>query len=207
MLHLHYQVLLISVELWRARIGTFSQPAVKDKFRAPEISITARPLRLFIWVTLCLGIVSTLQANHAYMAAKLQLSGDIELNPGPPPGFNRSADPKHDRMQTRLMSSQGQLSLGTEIDLEKEFRDLKTRVDMLEDENRKLKATVDRLEGQSRRNNLIVHGVEESDAETWDQCETKLRTVLKEQFGIDSDELQIEPAHRLGRRSPNVSTK
>ena len=47
---------MISVELWRARIGCFLQPCFKAKFKAPKIAISAMSLRLIIWVSLTLAI-------------------------------------------------------------------------------------------------------------------------------------------------------
>lgn len=214
---------MIALELWRARVGTFLQPGPKARFRAPTISIKAAiALRVLIWVTLVVGTVANcdrpvnldqgqwdltlysqncntrdiflalgnnlpMQSTHATaLVARMQMCGDVELNPGPP-------GPGPDRRQTRLTTLHDK-SLADEI------KALKIRMETVEKENQKLKLIVDRLENQSRRNNLIFHGIQEAETETWEECDKKVRDSLAKEFGIDADSLQIERAHRLGKK-------
>ena len=59
-------------------------------------------------------------------------------------------------------------------------------------------AKCDVLENHSRRNNLIFFGLEQHGRETWEDCEAKVREVIREGMGI-SDFIDIERAHRMGR--------
>ena len=53
------------------------------------------------------------------------------------------------------------------------------------------------LENQSRRNNIRVNGIPESDIETWEDAELKVKRAIKDNRGIEVD---IERAHRVERR-------
>ena len=53
------------------------------------------------------------------------------------------------------------------------------------------------LENQSRRNNIRVNGIPESDNETWEDAEVKVKRAIKDNLGIEVD---IERAHRVDRR-------
>ena len=72
---------------------------------------------------------------------------------------------------------------------------------VFESENEKLKGAIDRLENQSRRNNLVLHGIEETETETWEECEQKVGDELQEKLGIHTDDILVERAHRLVIRS------
>ena len=53
------------------------------------------------------------------------------------------------------------------------------------------------LENQSRRNNIRVNGIPESDNETWEDAEVKVKRAIKDNLDIEVD---IERAHRVERR-------
>ena len=56
------------------------------------------------------------------------------------------------------------------------------------------------LEDRSRRNNLRIDGIVEDDNETWDESETKVRQIIRNDLDIeDADNIQIERAHRSGK--------
>jgi hypothetical protein len=61
------------------------------------------------------------------------------------------------------------------------------------------------LEDRSRRNNLRFEGIEETEGETWENCEEKIKLLLKGKLGIDK-EITIERAHRTGKNK-NEDTK
>lgn len=62
---------------------------------------------------------------------------------------------------------------------------------------------VDQMENQSRRENLIFHGMTETDDETWEQSETKVRHFISDDLSLDDSRISIERAHRLNtRKSP-----
>lgn len=78
----------------------------------------------------------------------------------------------------------------------------------LEMENQKLLGKVRQLEDQNRRNNLVFWGVEEANEfESWDECERKVRDIISEKMSVedahDDNTIQIERAHRLGRKTAN----
>ena len=53
------------------------------------------------------------------------------------------------------------------------------------------------LEDRNRRDNLRIDGIKESHQETWDECEEKVKKILKEIMEIE-EEISIERAHRTG---------
>lgn len=57
----------------------------------------------------------------------------------------------------------------------------------------------DYIENQSRRNNIIIHGVDESPNEKWTETEEKFRSLLSEKMKIDHQHIEIERAHRSGK--------
>ena len=58
----------------------------------------------------------------------------------------------------------------------------------------------DYLQNQLRRSNIKILGVpEDPDEKTWDDTELIVKTVIKNELGIqDADEIEIERAHRVG---------
>ena len=60
------------------------------------------------------------------------------------------------------------------------------------------------LEDRSRRNNIRIDGIKENDGETWDECEVKVKSFLKNSLGIDN--IHIERAHRVKSSNKNKNT-
>ena len=62
------------------------------------------------------------------------------------------------------------------------------------------------LENQSRCNSVKVLGIpeknEKDEIETWDECEEKVKEVIKAKLRIKT-ELIIERVHRVGRKHPH----
>ena len=54
------------------------------------------------------------------------------------------------------------------------------------------------LEDRNRRNNLRIDGMKESRNESWEECEEKIKGILRSKLGIDRH-VEIERAHRMGR--------
>ncbi|GFR86108.1 SH3 domain protein [Elysia marginata] len=92
---------------------------------------------------------------------------------------------------------------------------LKTKVENLTVENQKLKEEkandkktleqlehkIDDLESRQKRNNLIFHGIPQTDSrETWEECEKKIKKAIAEKLEI-SEEIKIDRAHWLFSRS------
>ena len=46
---------------------------------------------------------------------------------------------------------------------------------------------------------MVFHGFEESNDETWDDCESKIKTYMNIDLNLDPDSVIIERAHRLGK--------
>ena len=56
-------------------------------------------------------------------------------------------------------------------------------------------------EDRSRRNNLRILGIKEDPRESWEECENKIYDLLKEKLEMDTGNITIERAHRVGEKS------
>ena len=209
---------MISIELWRARIGMF-KPGSKRKMDSDQ-NQTSNTAVLIMLVVLNLNL--------------LIMCGDVELNPGPSQKGSASSSPAITR-QTSLRFGTEQPSPANRYeqpslkDVLTAVKDLNVRFDSLEfkldkfestiselkTENEQLKSEnlslnkkmcdlaikVDNLEGQSRRDNLIIHGVPETKdkLETWEDSERIIDSIFKDKMGLTN--LRYERVHRLGRFS------
>ena len=57
------------------------------------------------------------------------------------------------------------------------------------------------LEDRSRRNTIRIDGIKEHNKESWEECERRIHSMLKERLDIEN--VEIECAHRAGRKSKN----
>ena len=57
------------------------------------------------------------------------------------------------------------------------------------------------LEDRSRRNNLRILGIKEDPRESWEECENKIYDLLEEKLEMDTSNITIEKAHRVGEKS------
>ena len=57
------------------------------------------------------------------------------------------------------------------------------------------------LEDRSRRNNLRINGIKEGKNETWEEFEERVNCFLEEKLNIDTSEIWIERAHRVGEKT------
>ena len=55
------------------------------------------------------------------------------------------------------------------------------------------------LEDRSRGNNIRIDGIKEHNKESWEECERRVHSMLKERLEIEN--VEIERAHRAGRKS------
>nr|XP_047135727.1 uncharacterized protein LOC124812760 [Hydra vulgaris] len=62
------------------------------------------------------------------------------------------------------------------------------------------------IEDRSRRNNLRISGIEESVDESWDDCESKVRELIKKKLDLQG-EFIIERAHRVGKNDKDNTIK
>ena len=56
------------------------------------------------------------------------------------------------------------------------------------------------LEDRSKRNNLRINGIKEVKNETWEEFEERVNCFLEEKLDIDTSEIWIERAHRVGEK-------
>ena len=184
----------VSLQQWRIRIGTFIQHGHKGKFKPATLTLRRKSLTVPLQVVLIL------------------LSGDIESNPGP---LTRQASQKS---KFDYVNPNEIKDVNSSIEyfnkqfkfMESRISDLESEVTALQDQNMFLNRKCQQLEDQSRRDNLIFYGIkEESDIESWNDCEKKVRSVLKDVVGIkeaDKDEVVgIERAHRLSSKKKKTS--
>ena len=57
------------------------------------------------------------------------------------------------------------------------------------------------LEDRSRRNNLRILGIKEDPRESWEECENKIFDLLEEKLEMETSNITIERAHRVGENS------
>ena len=57
------------------------------------------------------------------------------------------------------------------------------------------------LEDRSRRNNIRIDGIKEHNKESWEECERRVHSMLKER--LDTENVETEHAYRTGRKSRN----
>ena len=95
--------------------------------------------------------------------------------------------------------------------VDKKCDDLENDMMLLRGENAKLKKELSDVkakllyqDSQNRRNNLVFKGIEESKNETWEDSEKKIYEILKDMKIDNSDEIQIERAHRIHFKKEGV---
>ena len=57
------------------------------------------------------------------------------------------------------------------------------------------------LEDRSRRNNLRLLGIKKDPRESWEECENKFYDLLEQKLEMDTSNITIERAHRVGEKS------
>lgn len=265
---------MISVEAWRAQVGSFCHPWPREKFKAPVIKVNGHVLRLCIWITILLtvnmqcdqcgqavdtrlggsdlapvyvnmtdspGLWShcengyTMHTSTGYFPGTsicwhtsatrwiLMCCGDIESNPGPgsaqaqgsrvtrqgsvstPDGNLGFADIMRELKETRIQVNDKIDALGERM--EAKYQVLEENIDLLKQELSETKKErdnmrhkIDDLENRSRRNNIIFHGVSETEHE---DCELKLCDTINEKLELSVDAGNFERVHRLGRPNRN----
>ena len=76
-------------------------------------------------------------------------------------------------------------------------------VEKLIQQNTEMKEQIAELEDRHRRNNLRFMGIKEKsgvESETWEESEAKVKVFLQEKMGLETDEITIERAHRIGKK-------
>ena len=86
-------------------------------------------------------------------------------------------------------------------ELKERVDDLARTLDKLDRKSAEIESKNERLEAHSRRENLKFHGIPETDKETWEESESKVRDYIYEELEIDQRQIRIERAHRLGSKT------
>ena len=96
-----------------------------------------------------------------------------------------------------------QETLFNDVDaLYENYQDLQSSHERLQAHVDRLESKLDNLENQSRRNNLIF-GLPLDGSETWEDCELKVRDILRHCMKIKK-EVEFERAHPLGKNTVMV---
>ena len=70
-------------------------------------------------------------------------------------------------------------------------------------QNTKIKEQTAELKDRHRGNNLKYMGIKEksgAERETWEESETKVKVFLQEKLDLETAEITIERAHRIGKK-------
>ena len=84
-------------------------------------------------------------------------------------------------------------------DMKEEINTLKEE---LKERDKFFKEKLRIMEDRSRRNNIRVEGIPESENESWEETEKKLKEIIKTDLQIET-EIEIERAHRVKKRNHN----
>ena len=108
-------------------------------------------------------------------------------------------------LETSVQFTQGllddkmkELSEECEKRIKKNEEGIKAELSLAQENENNLKDKLRVLEDRGRRNNLKIDGIKESNKETWDECEEKIKKVVEEKMNITG--IEIERAHRMGRK-------
>lgn len=151
------------ISQWRMRIGSFCQSIGRNTIKYPAMLLNPNRitnLKLLVRITLCISAI-------------LLLSGDVELNPGPPPtgpntrlmslsqsklswdkGDNDALSRTLQEIRSEMTTmSTNMLAMKTEMtgvnqNIDKLNDKLDSKIDMLQTENKQLKSRVVSLENQ-----------------------------------------------------------
>ena len=83
--------------------------------------------------------------------------------------------------------------------------EMEATIARLTKETKDLQDKVISIECHSRRDNLCFGGIPESNVETDQQCEEKVRQVISDLMSIDTQDIKFVRCHRLGQRRANVT--
>lgn len=119
-------------------------------------------------------------------------------------------------LNTRFDDLKGDLSdiRNSQIALQGEVQELRDKVSDLTVKNETLQSLndslvkkveamerkTDDLEGRSKRNNLIIHGLEKTGDESWEDCEGMVQDLLTDRLEMSQD-VQFDRVHRLNGKA------
>ena len=111
----------------------------------------------------------------------------------------RKTNTKFDSLEQQVTDLKtGHENLKLEHDeLKTSNENLKTENETLSKQVNNLSKKLDQLENQMRRENLVFHGISEDPDENWQDSESKIRTYVCDDLGIDESSISIERAHHL----------
>ncbi|XP_040065367.1 uncharacterized protein LOC120839178 isoform X2 [Ixodes scapularis] len=167
--------------------------------------------------------------NYAFYFLLLLLCGDVELNPGPLSVAQENQlveamqliPSMHEGQKTVINELKAIKDLQTTFErkleglfsriaiiesdvaaikpLRGEFEELKASNRELDTQLRTTALRQEELENQSRRNNLLIYGLPDVAAETWEASEAKALSFFADKLDIHLEATSIERAHRIGR--------
>ncbi|XP_042148842.1 uncharacterized protein LOC121837307 [Ixodes scapularis] len=143
-----------------------------------------------------------------FLVLLLLLSGDVELNPGPPTKAEQMT--KIETMLEGLTVSMANVTikLSTIESKQEEFEKkldnllksndhLEKRVADFEDQNKRIEEHIDDLENRSRRCNLVFYGISDGKRnETWEESKNHVVQICNDIMEINP--ASIQRAHRIG---------
>ncbi|XP_040074818.1 uncharacterized protein LOC120846971 [Ixodes scapularis] len=169
---------------------------------------------------------ATLEPSDVHLRV---LCGDVELNPGPLSAAQENQlveamqliPSMHEGQKTVINELKAIKDLQTTFErkleglfsriaiiesdvaaikpLRGEFEELKASNRELDTQLRTTALRQEELENQSRRNNLLIYGLPDVAAETWEASEAKALSFFADKLDIHLEATSIERAHRIGR--------
>ena len=79
-------------------------------------------------------------------------------------------------------------------------KETKENIIELKEENVQLRKKINKFEDQLRRENIILYGKEEDDEKDWATSEKNVKSVIKDSLKLNEEKVEIERAHRFGRK-------
>lgn len=83
----------------------------------------------------------------------------------------------------------------------KEVKEVKQKVLILEAENNTLKERLQTIERTLRKNNVVFYGIEEIENETFEHLAYQIKNLLKEKLAVDPPIIEFTNIFRLGKAS------
>ena len=106
------------------------------------------------------------------------------------------------RAELKDVKSGMEFNDGTFSSKMKELDELKVKKKQkIAERNKQLEQKICEMEDRSRRNNLRFNGIqEETNDETWEESEKKIKKLLTKRLGLNEEDFEIERAHRTGNK-------
>ncbi len=232
---------MVDIVQWRVAIGLFSSRGPKSKVDvfSPDSKQnywSDLSARLFVCAFVLWGVYLEHRVLCLLTFNKLNLAGDVELNPGPSieeqfASLNSKLDKNFGKLDCDIKNiNDSLLNLRTSVnDMKTEINTLKEKVTELENREEierldidanaesvaglsdRVCALEDKLESQeqySRRENVILYGMKESENESYESVRKNVTDLLNKNVKTKHwQEEDILRSHRLGRPTAGVKPR